>query len=76
MVMPTPCREKQLPWDDALPRGLSRKLTLKTAAVFPGLPVFWKFVGLALLDELSADPICHTFGVGGTIAALDDVAFV
>ena len=41
--------------------------------MFPGLPVFWKFVAQALLDELSADPICLTFGVGGTNAALDDV---
>ena len=30
----------------------------------------------ALLDELSADPICHTFELGGTSAALGDVAFV
>ena len=30
----------------------------------------------ALLDELSADLICHTFELGDTIAALGDVAFV
>ena len=76
MVMPTPCRGRQLPWDDALPRERPRKLTLQTAAVFSGHPVFWKFVAQALLDELSADPICLTFGVDDTIAALDDVAFV
>ena len=76
MVMPTPCRERQLLWDEALPRGLPRKLTLQTAAMFPGLPVFWKFFAPALLNELSADPICLTFGVGGSIAALNDVAFV
>ena len=29
-----------------------------------------------LLDELSAYPICHTYELGGAIAALGDVAFV
>ena len=42
--MPTLCRERQLPWDDTLPRGLPRKPTLQTSAEFPGLPVFRKFV--------------------------------
>mmetsp|Transcript_50407 Transcript_50407/g.133938 ORF Transcript_50407/g.133938 Transcript_50407/m.133938 type:complete len:731 (-) Transcript_50407:310-2502(-) len=72
----TPCRERQLPWEETLPRGLPRMPTLQTAAEFPGLPVFWEFVAQALLGELSADPICHTFELGGTIDALGDVAFV
>ena len=74
--MPTPCRERQLPWDGTLPRGLPRKPTLQTAAEFPGLPVFWAFFAQALLGEMSADPICHTFELGATIDALGDVAFV
>ena len=53
---PTPCRVRQLPGDNTLPRGLLRKLTLQTAAGFPGLPVFRMFFAQALLDELSADP--------------------
>ena len=76
MVRPTPCRERQLPWDETLPRGLPRKPTLQTAAELPGLPVFWEFDAQALLDELSVDPICHTFELGDTIDALGDVAFV
>ena len=74
--MPTSCRERQLPWDDTLPRGLPRKPSLQTAAEFSGLPVLWEFVTQALLDELSADLICHTFELGATIDALSDVAFV
>ena len=74
--MQTPCRERQLPWDDTLPRGLPRKPTLQTAAEFPGLPVFWEFVAQALLDESSAVAICHTFELGGTMDALGDGAFV
>ena len=29
VVMPTPCRERQLPWDDTRPRGLPPKPTLQ-----------------------------------------------
>ena len=74
--MQTPCRERQLQWDDTLPRGLPRKPTLQTAAEFPGLPVFWEFVAQALLDESSADRICHAFELGSIIDALGDGAFV
>ena len=35
-----------------------------------------KFVAQEWLDEVSADSICHTFELGGSIAALGEVAFV
>ena len=48
----------------------------KNNAVFFNTYTFQDAHIAPLLDELSADPICHTFELGGAIAALGDVAFV
>ena len=54
----------------------STKTHTPNDAELPDLSVSWKFVAQAWLDEVSADSICHTFELGGTIAALGDVTFV
>ena len=54
----------------------STKTHTANDAELPDLSVSWKFVAQAWLNEVSADSICHTFELGGTIAALGDVAFV
>ena len=54
----------------------STKTHTANDADLPDISVSWKFVAQAWLDEVSADSICHTFELGGTIAALGDVAFV
>ena len=80
-------QEVQCGTTDAMPqeaaavrRHASTEASTKThtanAAELPDVSVSWKSVAQAWIDEVSADSICHTFELGGTIAALGGVAFV